>query len=350
MCNTHQQKNNYMTTYLRISIKVIMGVSLVLDTVSIQLYSQKSVPWRDPSPHTIQFVTVDKNVQLEVLDWGGNGRPVILLAGGGNTAHVFDEFAPKLAIKYHVYGITRRGFGSSGFSTLEQVSQLGDDILSVIDSLKLNKPVLIGHSIAGTELSSIANSHPDKISGLVYLEAGYLYAIDNGKGATMKEFLEISGPKPPSPGDNDLTNFSTLQNWDAQVYGFRMPEAEFRQIWDSTSDGRPVKLRDFPGNSMFMNIMTSTIKYKNIPVPALVIFAIPHVQEAWMKESTDPIIHNEAETYFKTLDGLANKQAKAFKEGVLSSHVERMRGMHYIFLSNEKVVLHKIHTFVDSLK
>ena len=329
---------------------MILGGSLLLNTIMTQIYSQQIDTWRDPSPHSIQFVTIGKHVKLEVLDWGGNGKPVILIAGGGNTAHVFDEFAPKLTFKYHIYGITRRGFGASGFSVLEQVDQLGDDVLTVIDSLKLNRPVLIGHSIAGTELSSIAISHPDKISGLVYLEAGYPYAFDNGKGATMKEFLEISGPKPPTPNDNDLTSFSALQKWDTQVYGFRMPEAEFRQIWDSTSDGRPTKLRDFPGNSMFMNIMTSTRKYKNIPVPALVIFAIPHLQEAWMKDSTDPAVRKQVETYFTTLDDLAKKQAKAFKEGVPTSRVMRIRGMHYIFLSNKPVILRRICTFVDSLR
>jgi non-heme chloroperoxidase len=332
------------------SWNILLSLSVFLNSIMTYSFSQQLVTWKDPSPHTIQFVTVDKKIQLEVLDWGGIGRPVILLAGGGNTAHVFDEFAPKLAIKYHVYGITRRGFGASGFSTLEEVDQLGDDILTVIDAFKLNKPVLIGHSIAGAELSSIAISHPNKISGLVYLEAGYPYAFDNNEGATMKEFLEISGPQPPSPSNKDLTSFRTLQKWDTQVNGFRMPEAEFRQIWDSTSDGRPTKLRDFPGNSMFMNIMTSKIKYNNIPVPALVIFAIPHVQETWIKESTDPVIKKEAEIYFKTLDGLAKKQAKAFKEGVSTSHVERIRGMHYIFLSNEKITLDKIHKFIDSLK
>ena len=52
------------------------------------LYSQKSTSWQDPSPHVAQFVTVDNNVRLEVLDWGGSGRPLVLLAGGGNTAHL----------------------------------------------------------------------------------------------------------------------------------------------------------------------------------------------------------------------------------------------------------------------
>ena len=61
------------------------------------LPAQSADTWRDPSPHTVQFVNVEQGVQLEVLDWGGNGRAIVLLAGSGNTAHVFDDFAPKLA-------------------------------------------------------------------------------------------------------------------------------------------------------------------------------------------------------------------------------------------------------------
>src|SRR5690349_577304 len=71
-----------------------------------------------------QLVDVGDGVKLEVLDWGGDGRPVVLLPGSGNTAHVFEDFAPKLieCCHVHVYGITRRGFGSSskperGYST-----------------------------------------------------------------------------------------------------------------------------------------------------------------------------------------------------------------------------------------
>jgi len=68
--------------------------------------SQDSVLFRDPSAHQTRFVSVEPVVQLEVLDWGGNGRPVVFLAGY-NTAHVYDEIAPKLTDIAHVYGITR---------------------------------------------------------------------------------------------------------------------------------------------------------------------------------------------------------------------------------------------------
>src|SRR5882672_8842027 len=94
-------------------------------------FAQESVPWQDPSKHQVQFVTVEEGVRLEVLDWGGTGRPVVLLAGSGNTAHVFDEFAPKLASFYHEYGITRRGYGVSTHSDSGYSEQrLAEDVSS----------------------------------------------------------------------------------------------------------------------------------------------------------------------------------------------------------------------------
>jgi pimeloyl-ACP methyl ester carboxylesterase len=76
------------------------------------------------------------------------GRPIVLLAGLGNTAHVYDEFAPKLTGLGHAYAVTRRGYGASSRpASGYDVARLGEDILAVIDTLQLEKPVLTGHSI-----------------------------------------------------------------------------------------------------------------------------------------------------------------------------------------------------------
>src|SRR5258707_6860353 len=155
------------------------ATSLLLVSLMVPLHAQQPPAWKDPSPHTTQFVTVDKRVRLEVLDWGGSGRPLVLLAGGGDTAHVFDDFAPKLTPTFHVYGITRRGFGESGFSPEKYgADRLGDDLLAVLDALKLKKPILVGHSLGGEEMKSVATRYPNRVSALVYLEAGYPYAFD----------------------------------------------------------------------------------------------------------------------------------------------------------------------------
>jgi alpha-beta hydrolase superfamily lysophospholipase len=111
---------------------LLAEIALVVSFI-LPLHAQSGTPWKDPSPHAVRFVSVGDGVRLEVLDWGGSGRAVVLLAGGGDTAHVFDDFAPKLRTHNHVYGITRRGFGASGYADAKNVGdRLGEDVLAVI--------------------------------------------------------------------------------------------------------------------------------------------------------------------------------------------------------------------------
>ena len=49
-----------------------------------------------------------------------------------------------------------------------------------MDRLQIRKPVLVGHSIAGEELSDIGTRYPDRVAALVYLDAGYCYALNDG--------------------------------------------------------------------------------------------------------------------------------------------------------------------------
>ncbi len=137
----------------------------------------------EPAPKEL-FVEVDRDVRLEVLDWGGAGRPIILLSGSGDTAHVFRRLAPKLVERgFHVYAITRRGFGNSSkpdpaTPANYTVDRLGEDVLDVMRKLSIEQPILVGHSLGGQELSAIGSGPlHDKVAGLVYLDAAYAYAF-----------------------------------------------------------------------------------------------------------------------------------------------------------------------------
>jgi pimeloyl-ACP methyl ester carboxylesterase len=324
---------------------------MLLASLMVPLHAQQPPAWKDPSPHTTRFVTVDKEVRLEVLDWGGSGRPLVLLAGGGDTAHVFDDFAPKLTPSFHVYGITRRGFGESGFSPEGYgADRLGDDILAVLDSLKLIRPVLVGHSLGGEELSSLSTRHPSRVAALVYLEAGYPYAFENGKGPTMKEFQDLKNLRPPAPppSESDLASFHALQQYCLRNLAFTYPEAELRQQYTTTSEGRVGKERDFRGSAKMLEGMK---KYTDIPVPALAIFAIPHRQGKWVDDSTDPKVREAAKAYSAAELALTTRQAKVFEDGVPTAHVVRLRNAdHYVYLSNEADVLREMRSFLSTLR
>ncbi len=57
--------------------------------------------WRDHSPHKSGFVQVN-GLRLHYLDWGGHGEPMLFLNGWGDTAHCFDDLAPKFRDHFHI--------------------------------------------------------------------------------------------------------------------------------------------------------------------------------------------------------------------------------------------------------
>jgi non-heme chloroperoxidase len=322
----------------RLSGLVLLGV------FAAPRFAQGSAGWKDPSPHAVRFVSVTKDVRLEVLDWGGSGSPMVLLAGGGLTAHVFDNFAPKLTFHHHVYGITRRGFGASGYSAEHyDADRMGDDVVAVLDALKVKRAILVGHSLAGEELSSIANHHRERVAALVYLDAAYAYAFDNGKGSTMDEMRSLQGPQFPQPGAKDLASFEAFQRYDEGVHGFRLPDGELRQQRETTPEGGVGKQREFPG---FATLMQGMKKYDQIPAPSLIIFANPHGLGTWIDRNTDPSVRAAAEKYSAALRAMTEKQEKAVAAGVPGARVVTLAGAdHLVFISNEADVLREMNRF-----
>ncbi|RKH73328.1 alpha/beta hydrolase [Corallococcus interemptor] len=142
--------------------------------------------------HQVKRVRVAPEVELEVLDYGGKGPALVFLPGLGSTAHVFDVLAPEFTATHHVYAFTRRGFGASSWpATGYDSATLGHDVLAAMEGLGLAKATLAGHSLAGDELNWMGLNHPERVEGLIFLDA-----TDN-KGE-IAAFLK-PGPLPPLP-------------------------------------------------------------------------------------------------------------------------------------------------------
>lgn len=307
--------------------------------------------WRDSSAHQVRFVTVERNVRLEVLDFGGTGRPVVLLAGLGNNAHVFDQLAPKLTDRYHVYAITRRGFAPSSVPTSGYRSDsLADDVLAVLDSLHLARPVLVGHSIAGQELSSIGSRHPERVAGLAYLDAANVYAYYD-----------------PAVVNNAPYVLPDLQRQLALIFdrwapiSFAERTALVRQLADTTlpivirdlrlwaddlatapnAAERPLGLRRDPVASA---IFAGGQLYSHIQGPVLAIFVAPGPLRP---DATDSLSRAK-------LDSLSlafrMPQIAAFQRGVPQARVVRLaHANHYVWRSNEADVLREMRAFINGL-
>jgi non-heme chloroperoxidase len=324
-----------------------MRVALLLFSLAAHLSAQQPAPWHDPSPHKVQYIHVDDAVNLEVLDWGGIGRPLVLLAGLGDTAHVFDDFAPKLTSEFHVYGITRRGFGSSSAPDSGYLAdRLGDDVIAVLDTLKLNRPVLVGHSIAGEELSSVGSRHPEKIAGLIYLDAAYEPAFHDPNLQAVLKNLPPAPPLPPIPAATDADR-ATFHSWAVRLknlYGLDPPESEYHETREVTPEGH---VGDTKPNKA-EEVLQGEEQYTKIPVAVLAIYAIPHDQGPYVAAHASP----EVLAAIDARDAAAaTEQAKAFQMGVRAARVVILsHANHYVFISNEAEVLREMHAFLAGLQ
>jgi len=309
--------------------------------------------WTLPPAHAVRFIQVDTNVKLEVLDWGGSGRPMVFLSGLGDAAHVFDFFAPKFTRTYHVYGITRRGFGVSSAPSFTRANyladRLGDDVLAVLNSLGLHRPILVGHSIAGEELSSIGSRYPAKVAGLIYLDAGYGYAFyDRSRGdflidrrALLQQLQQLL-PGKLTPADQralvHIVRDSTLPRFEkdlderAKTLDAMPPSAANAPAPDTTPDaGRAV--------------MDGIEGYTSIPVPILAIYAVPKRPQPMPGVDSATRVTMQAR-----FDSVTADYATAFEHGVPSARVVRIpNATHYVFQSNEADVLREMTAFLATL-
>ena len=299
-------------------------------------------PAPDTSAHSVQFVTVEKDVRLEVLDWGGTGRPLIFLAGMGNTAHNFDAFAPKFTAKYHVYGITRRGFGASSkpvpTDSNYTADRLGDDVLAVMDALKVNRPVLVGHSFAGEELSSVGSRYPEKVAGLIYLEAAYGFAFYDPTHPMIEIEMNDLKKRIDQIEAGGVDEKKSLLELEASVSQF---EKTLHNSNVDVASMPPIPPR--PPIQAALNFGMQ--RYTQIRVPILAIFACPHNWDRAFRN--DPAM--KAERVAADVAS-CNARADAFAAGVPSAHVVRLPNAdHYVFNSNEADVLREMNTFLAKL-
>jgi pimeloyl-ACP methyl ester carboxylesterase len=322
--------------------------------------------WKDPSPHVVKLVEVDTGVRLEVLDWGGSGPALLLLAGGGDTAHVFDDLAPTLAKRYRVVGVTRRGHpGSSAPASGYGVARLAEDIVRAMDAAGLKTPVVAGHSFAGEEMHVLGARYPTRIAGLVYVDA----AFDRGDDADNEAFNAVARtlPTAPSPKAGDLASFAALRA-NLEKYGGAGPEAHLRARWTANADGT-VKGMYTPERAIIQAMvqeMRAAFKKpynpERIRVPAVALYAIPKsaddlirrgssdrlpFPELGIKSADDPAVRERIEKLFRLTRERVRKHEKWFEAFAEGGRVVELSGTHHLLISSPREVVEEIDAFMS---
>lgn len=114
-------------------------------------------------------------MRLHYLDWGTLGRrPIVFLHGAALNAHTWDVVCLTLRQQYHCHAVDQRGHGESAWA--EDGDYSGDahrgDIEALVDHLRLDQFVLVGHSMGGFNAYNYAFHHSHRLAALVMVDAG----------------------------------------------------------------------------------------------------------------------------------------------------------------------------------
>ncbi|WP_026752485.1 alpha/beta fold hydrolase [Sediminibacterium sp. C3] len=85
--------------------------------------------------------------QVKVI---GKGNPVLLFPGFGCTGEIFEETVKALSTNNECHVFTFAGFGGVPAIEMPWLPNIKDQVVTYVKSKKLNKPVIIGHSLGGT--------------------------------------------------------------------------------------------------------------------------------------------------------------------------------------------------------
>jgi esterase len=112
--------------------------------------------------------------RLHMLDWGGDGPALLLLHGGALTAHTWDPVCQSLRDRYRCLALDQRGHGDSEWSPeLDySIDAYVRDLAGLVESLDLQQLVVVGQSLGAVNALTYSARHPDKVAGLVMIDAG----------------------------------------------------------------------------------------------------------------------------------------------------------------------------------
>lgn len=306
----------------------------------------------DNSPHKSDFVNVN-GIRMHYLDWGGSGDVLLFLAGMGCNAHIFDHFAPRFADKFHVMALTRRGHGESDHpETGYDIDTLTEDISLFLDTLKIDRAILAGHSMAGVEMSRFAAIHPERVLRLVYLDAAFYRNSPEFKTMQAENPLrEIQIPGLTEDHYSVQDYFASLRRAYpslAEVWGSVIEEQGLHEI-RVQPDGKVVdRMSNTIESALNATLSTYEPEDAKIQAPTLSFVAFPDATSFISHEYMTEVQQAQVVQFFETTRlAWLQQSIELFRRNVPHAKiVEIPGGHHYCFIKQEELVFDEMRKFL----
>ena len=210
----------------------------------------------------------------------------------------------------------------------------------MIDRLHLGRVILIGHSIAGEEMTRFAGTYPDRVAKLVYLDGAYdRIAADSMFNEIFPVVPDV--PSRPQPTAADTATPAAYVAFVHRTRGVDIPEADIRTRY--RYDGWEEEY-----GIGYQSMRSEHPRYKAIRAPALAIYAVTDTVsqlEPWQRDDVARIAGQQE--LIRGTEFVERKLRSQFRDEVPHGFVLEIHGgHHWIFVSHRDQVLSAVRRFL----
>ncbi len=263
--------------------------------------------------HLIAFSNTDYGFDIKIH--GKGDKNMIMLPGWGCSGDVWNETIEHLGDGYMCYIFTMPGFGGVVPESSPNLNEWVNSIASYIKEYKIEKPVVIGHSIGGGIAMMLAAEYPGLISKIIVVDALPCVAALNNPVFKSAENPDCSAY---------IQQFSSMN--DEQFY--QMQKSTMASLMSDTAHRKEVM--NWTLNSdrntlaeIFCQYLNNDMRelISNISCPALILLESP----------------------FKNIQQVISDQFKNMKAATIEYS---NKGLHFIMYDDKEWYLRQIDNFL----
>ena len=122
--------------------------------------------------HTRSDVAISFDSEHIAYEVSGKGRTSLIFVHGWSCdGRYWDNQIPAFAADYHVITVDLAGHGHSSFNRAElSMMSFAKDIQAVLDREKVDKAILVGHSMGGGVIAEAARLMPTRVIGIIGID------------------------------------------------------------------------------------------------------------------------------------------------------------------------------------
>ena len=339
-----------MTGVRRFSRRTVCAAALIVSAMTpapgqrVPSLIPRDDGWTDKASHKAGFITVQRGVRIHYLDFGGTGPALLLVPGIGNTAHAYDDFARGLTDRFHVYAMTRRGFGESSHPEKGyDIQRLVLDIRTVMDSLRLAQVELVGHSFAGQEMTRFARAYPSRVHKLVYLDGAFdNVAVDSASQRIFTSAMPY--PSKPPLTDDDTATYKAYVTYVHSSRGVNIPESDIRVRVKFDGIIEEIGM-GYQGIGREADVERQ--QWEKLRHAALAVFAVRDSfaqSEPWV--TADTTARADVQAYLDKAAAVVRFAASDFERAPRGESLLVHGGHHWVFVSHREQVLKAVREFL----